>query len=295
MKKVLSVLLSVCLLTTTLCVFTLPAIADTSGNYEYFVENGEAIITGYNGIGGNVVIPNTLGSYSVTSIGKSAFYDCTSLTSVTIPSGVTNIGSFAFDGCERLKNVTIPSSVTSIGDYAFAYCEGLTSVTIPDGVTSIGEKSFAWCESLASITISDSVTNIGSFAFAWCAKLICVYYSGTEERWNKIIVGVNKDSFADVIIHFNSTGPTEPITTTPSGIEKNIVYTFIDQKGDTVIVYSDNTVEIVPKSTEPTTQLTTQSQNDVLLGDVNADGTVNMKDVLMLRKYLAGLVDKLGA
>ena len=65
---------------------------------------------------------------SVTSIGKGAFYNCSGLTSVTIPNSVTSIGGGAFSSCSSLTSVTIPNSVTSIGNYAFAECSGLTSV-----------------------------------------------------------------------------------------------------------------------------------------------------------------------
>ena len=74
---------------------------------------------------------------TVTSIGKYAFRDCSSLTSVTIPNSVTSIGDFAFESCSSLTSVTIPNSVTSIGSYAFHGCSSLTSVTIPNSVTSI--------------------------------------------------------------------------------------------------------------------------------------------------------------
>ena len=66
--------------------------------------------------------------YSVTSIGKSAFYDCDALTSITIPNSVISIGNFAFSGCSSLTSITIPNSVTSIGNSAFS--GGLTSITI---------------------------------------------------------------------------------------------------------------------------------------------------------------------
>ena len=111
---------------------------------------------------------------SVTSIDKDAFCFCSSLTSVTIPDSVTSIGDYAFYGCTSLTSVTIPDSVTSIGDRAFMNCKSLTNMTIPDGVTSIGEDTFSWCTSLTSVTIPDSVTSIGGHAFSYCESLTSV-------------------------------------------------------------------------------------------------------------------------
>ena len=68
---------------------------------------------------------------AVTSIGGSAFYNCTKLANITIPEGVTSIGYYAFIGCSALTSITIPESVTSIGNSAFRGCSGLTSLTIP--------------------------------------------------------------------------------------------------------------------------------------------------------------------
>ena len=84
-------------------------------------------------------IPN-----SVTSIGYSAFINCTSITSITIPDSVTSIDSSAFGGCSSLKSITIPNSVTSIGYYAFYGCTSLTSVTIPKSVTGIDDWAFGY-------------------------------------------------------------------------------------------------------------------------------------------------------
>ena len=141
---------------------------------------------------GNVVIPSSVTyngtTYSVTSIGDYAFYDCSSLTSVTIPNSVTSIGKSPFEGCssftktnytgdiagwcnikfgsyyanpmyyshnfyindQEIKDLVIPNNVTSIGDYAFSGCSSLTSVTIPNSVTSIGHAAFWRCTSLTS-------------------------------------------------------------------------------------------------------------------------------------------------
>ena len=111
--------------------------------FEYEVENGEATITYCDrSINGDVVIPDTLGGYSVTGIGWAAFRDCVGLTSIAIPDSVTSIGGYAFEGCTNLTSITIPDSVTSIGGDAFRDCTGLISITIPDSVTSIGSDAF---------------------------------------------------------------------------------------------------------------------------------------------------------
>ncbi len=85
----------------------------------------------------NTTIPN-----NATSIGDSAFYECTGLTSITIPSSVTSIGNSAFSGCTGLTSITIPSSVTRIGRSTFYECTGLTSIMIPSSVTSIDSWAF---------------------------------------------------------------------------------------------------------------------------------------------------------
>ena len=94
----------------------------------------------------------------IASIGLYAFYNCYSLTSITIPDGVTSIGNNAFQNCRSLTSITIPDGVTSIGNNAFYNCYSLTSITIPDGVTSIGMGRLRLLF-FTSITIPDSVTS----------------------------------------------------------------------------------------------------------------------------------------
>ncbi|GAB6390787.1 MAG: leucine-rich repeat protein [Treponematales bacterium] len=128
----------------------------------------------FNIIKDNQYIKGVVPPSALTSIGNDAFFNCTSLTSVTIPAGVTSIGNRAFSYCTSLTNVTVPAGVTSIGTGAFSRCTSFTSVTIPDSVTSIGILAFAYCSSLTSVTIPASVTSIKNGVFAGCTSLTSV-------------------------------------------------------------------------------------------------------------------------
>ena len=107
-------------------------------------------------------------------IGTYAFRDCTSLTSVNIPSSVTKIRWAAFEYCTSLTTVNIPSSVSEIENYAFSSCTSLTSVNIPSSVTKISWATFEKCTSLTTVNIPSSVNSIESYAFGRCKSLTSI-------------------------------------------------------------------------------------------------------------------------
>jgi hypothetical protein len=161
-------LFTIFILFMLLCAFffiaTDKVVAETSGDFDYQLINGdsEVEIMGYHGSGGNVVIPGMIDAKPVTSIGNNALSQCTSLISVTIPNSVNNIGNNAFFSCTSLTAVTIGSGVTTIGDDAFSRCTSLTNVTIPNNVTSIGVRAFSSCASLTSIDVDAANANYAS-------------------------------------------------------------------------------------------------------------------------------------
>jgi len=214
-KKLVGSLRTACvtMILPLLVLLTLPAVVQAGYTVITNADN-TLTITGYSGSGGALTIPSTLYSLPVTGIGEDAFYENTSLTSVTIPSTVTSIGGGPFDDCIFLTEIavdpsnpayisvggilfnksqttliqypphksgasyTVPNSVITIGDDAFADSDYLTSVTIGTNVSSIGGGAFFFM-GLTTITIPSSVTNIGDYAFEDDALLTNgIYFEG---------------------------------------------------------------------------------------------------------------------
>ena len=179
---------------------------------------------------------------NVNRIGRSAFIRCTGLKTIIIPDNVTDIGGNAFMDCENLNNIEIGSGVRNIGEYAFL-CENLISInvdngntayssldgvlfnkdktriirypsnkngihySVPNNIKDIEYGAFQGSVNLSSIVIPNSVTSIQNWAFDACNSLNTVYYSGSEEQWNKIEFFNGNDCLTNATIHFNYNSP----------------------------------------------------------------------------------------
>lgn len=124
---------------------------------------------------GDVYIPASFvyggETYSVTTIGYRAFYECSGLTFVNIPNSVISIGKESFYGCSRLTSVNIPNSVTTIDRAAFYGCSSITSIVIPNSVTYVEWNVFAGCSSLTAVSIPSSLNIINNGMFSGCSAL----------------------------------------------------------------------------------------------------------------------------
>ncbi len=224
MKKLLSILVSLMLLLTMLPLGAVSVSAGTYGDLSYRIFNGEVTITDCSStVYGWVFIPDTIEGYPVTAIDDEAFYDCASLTSVTIPSSIKKIGEDAFESITYAPNFTkvyiqdlaawcaidfdeysdvlsgralyvddskvtelvIPDTVTEISDYAFSGCTSIKTVVIGDSVTDIGEGAFEYCSNLQSVTMGSNVAYVQDYAFYTCKSLTDVCLSpSTRSVWD---------------------------------------------------------------------------------------------------------------
>ena len=140
---------------------TLPSTLTTIGQYAF--KNSLKTVT----------LPSTL-----TTIGQYAFSE-SNLTSIHFPDAVRVISDHAFYNCQSLTTVTVSenSQLTTIGQQAFYDCTALTSIQIPDAVTEIGGSALSGCSSLTTVTLTENsqLETIGSYAFAGCRKLASIY------------------------------------------------------------------------------------------------------------------------
>ena len=203
-------------------------------------------------------------------LGDYVFFDCSGLTSLTLPSSVTKIGCYALSNCIGLTSLTLPSSVTEIGEHAFLNCRGLTNFTIPSGVTSIGTSAFFCCYGLISLTIPSCVTSIGGFAFNDCSGLtsIYAYMEKLPETGSNLFLGCDAKNctvyvpkgtgdayfwssfgYFDKIVEFDAAGIDK--VTTSTDVEEVSRYYLNGQrlvgptKGLNIVKYSDGSVKKV--------------------------------------------------
>ena len=164
MKKLLSMLVIICVLISACLVGAMPASA-AEINYDDF-DIYDGILVEYIGEGGDVVIPaKDADGNPVTEIDSRAFQDNDTITSVKIPEGITKIGGECFQYCDYLETVSLPYSLEKCGFATFRHCKSLTKIEIPSSMKSIPQDFCSEANALSEIVISYGVEKIGVYAF----------------------------------------------------------------------------------------------------------------------------------
>ena len=157
-------------------------------------------------------------------LGSRAFYNCSGLTSLSLPSGITSIGWEAFSGCSGLTSLSFPSGITSIGGYAFSGCSGLTSIYV----------------------YAEKLPNMESDVFDGCDAKKCTVYvpKGTyDDYW------LSEFGYFENIVEFDPTGINNVITSNDtkelSRYSLNGQRLSAPTKGLNIVKYSDGSVKKV--------------------------------------------------
>ncbi len=188
----------------------------------------------------------------VTAVNASAFMTCTNLKSVIIGDGVESIGTSAFFGCSALEDVVISDDVASIGVQGFAYCSALKDIALPANLTSISNWTFGCCEALESVAVPAEVTSIGGAAFFGYYDIDRqIYYGGGEDEWNAVDIDSNNNGLDTAVIHYNT---YDEHTSVPEPVYKTIITgTASNDSGD------------------PTLEISTAADGEINVAAVNID------------------------
>ena len=221
---------------------------NNDGEYICGIDEGKAYIYSFEGSGKNVKIPSYIGNYPVVCILEEAFME-TDITSVTIPDSVLIIGERAFYNCKSLSEITIEydctyiskdaftntayyndnnnweNSVLYIGTHLIKNTSTVSDLTIKPGTTTIAENAFQYTSirtirmpsslivigerafansSIRKVIMNTSVALIFDYAFYSCYGLTDVYYAGTENEWNDITILSNNSYLTEANIHYKS-------------------------------------------------------------------------------------------
>lgn len=141
-------------------------------NYNHDLKSA-AVARGY--YVGDIVLPERVPfedrTYGLDKIDFIAFFGCTELKSITIPTTIKEIHPHAFEGCTGLTQVEIPKSIKVMDEGIFSRCSNLRRVIINEGVQKIRSFAFNSCESLDSVYLPTSVKEIERCTFSNCISL----------------------------------------------------------------------------------------------------------------------------
>ena len=173
-----------------------------------------------------------------------------------VPDTVTTIRTEAFSACENLSLIFLPPRLESIGESAFSWCSQLSQIRIPAGVTAIPQKAFSYCSSLTAIHIPESVRHIGNNAFYRCDRLAAVYYFGTQQEWNAVIIEDNNEFLTNAVLRI-----IYPDLILPAQLTAIESEAFAGVPEGSVIFVPDTVTAIAPDAFDPGTVIITPADS----------------------------------
>lgn len=199
----------------------------------------------------------------IATIEEGTFSCCINLKSVTIDNNIKHIGDYAFSRCYNLSDINISNNVTSIGKGAFQSTI-IQKIELPASLESIGEYAFNDCQNLQKVTIPNKEVNINNRAFYNCPELNTVTIPAKVKEIGKNAFGYQGNIFDEEDYEYGEENSIQDFKIT--GYSNTAAETYAKENGFEFISLGEQ----------------------ILTGDANQDGTVNIKDVTYLQMHIAG-------
>ena len=266
-KKIIS-LIFVVLLLVSIVPMSVSAAEIAYGNFSFRTDSltHEATLVDYRGDTDSVNIPDTVYGYTVIkSIGFEAFSDCTKLKKIILPVTVTSIGEYAFQNCTSLQEAYVNSAIVTLPASTFSNCTSLSKVNINFYTKKIGNRAFDGCTSLKTLPEAVGITEIGDEAFRNTGLgVIKIDYPVTK---------IGYGAFSDCE-NLSYIGIPDSVTSIGNNAFSNCAkdLTIRGDYGSYAEKYAkDNNI--------------TFEESPQLIGDVNNDGEINVRDSVYIMRY----------
>lgn len=297
MKSIKRITAIICLSAMMVCCFSFSASAlvFVEGDFGYDLNSytREMTVVSYSGSGSVVTIPGSYGDYPVTKLSKTALSGNADMQVLNFPTTLRKIDNGSLSDCSALSLIRFPTFITSIGSEVCANCTALQTAYVYSFIEELPDYSFVGCSSLSTVDLNNSITSIGNYAFQDCAMLKNIGFLSN-------ISSIGRHSF-------EGTGIEQ--LTIPDSIEVIPEYAFANCSNLTDVTIPDNVTDISQNAFyndnitihcyynsyahtyAKENNIPYVFLDDVLQGDVNLDGTVDINDATLLQKYCALLVD----
>ncbi|MEE0914053.1 MAG: leucine-rich repeat protein [Ruminococcus sp.] len=252
-------------------------------NFEYYKNDfGGVTISQYMNDDTVINIPSTLLSNNVNAIGPASFSNDNDLESITIPDSVESIGAFAFKNCYSLSDIIFSSGLSEIVMGAFQNCDSFVTVDLKNtNVVNIPDQMNYSCDNLEKVLLPETAESIGALSFSKCPKLSYIYIpssvtsiasSAFSNSPNTVIYGYSS-TYAETYANENKI-PFVALTKYEIGD--------VDLSGR-VDVKDATLIQSYIAS------LTTLTDEQLAVADVNGDSTINVLDATAVQRSLVGM------